>query len=226
MRHFFFTMAAVLVLFSCKKTEMSSAPVESAPDVYSTATYQITVTGKWNGADFGVPAGVHFTRIAGAVHSKEISLWKEGTLASKSIEAIAENGNAAPLWRDIDTLIANGKALTKIAANTPPPTGTSVFEVNADTRFPLLSFASMLAPTPDWFFGASSLPLYRNRSWVSDTTIQLYSFDGGTEDGDVFGYNNPETSPQQPIQLLSSANASVLFKGSVLPIAEVRLRKQ
>lgn len=223
MKQYLYLTTFCLVCFACKKE--SDEPVPET-EIYSSATYQVTVTGKWNATDFGVPPGVHFTRIAGAVHNKETSLWKEGALASRSIEYIAENGFSDPLWAQVDSLITNGKALMKIAGSTPPATGISVFTVNADTKFPLISFASMLAPTPDWFFGVSDLSLYRNRSWISDTTIQLYSFDGGTEEGDVFGYNNPETVPQQPIRLLNTTNASVLFKGAVLPIAEMRIQKQ
>lgn len=212
-----------LLLVACKK-EAEEEPQQET-EMYSEASYQITVTGKWNATDFNVPPGVHFTQIAGAVHNKEVDLWKEGMPASRSVEYIAENGYSAPLLADVDTLIMMKKALSRITAQTPPPTGSSTFGVKVNTNFFRLSFASMLAPTPDWFFGASGFALYRNGSWVRDTTVQLFAYDGGTEEGDVFSGNNPDTNPQQPIHLLSIANASRLFKGSVLPIAEMRIQK-
>ena len=70
--------------------------------------------------------------------------------------------------------------------------------------------------------------LYRNDQWLADTTIQLYVYDAGTEEGDVFAYNNPATLPQQPIQLLTSAKGTVLANGnpSLAPIARLRITKQ
>jgi hypothetical protein len=223
MNKFCFLLILALVCFSCKK-DRDNPVIE--PEAYSSATYQVTVTGKWNATDFEVPPGVHFTRLAGAVHNREVSLWKEGALASPNLEALAENGRIGPMLAQVDSLISAGKALARLTAEPPLPTGDVTFTVNADTDFANLSFASMLAPTPDWFFGVSGLALYRNKSWITDTTIQLYSFDAGTEEGNVFGYNNPETVPQQPIHLLNRTNASVLFKGLVLPIAEMRIVKQ
>ena len=222
MRNMVAVFAFFILLAACKKGAME----EQRTPVYSEANYQITVTGKWNANDFNVPAGVHFTLLAGVVHNNELTIWRQGALASKNLEYIAENGNSAPLLAEVDSLVRLDKALAKIAAAAPPPNGSSVFTTKANTNYFLLSFASMLAPTPDWFFGSPALPLYRNRSWVKDTTVQLYAYDAGTEEGDVFGYNNSATYPQQLIALLSTANASVLFRGTVLPIAEMRIQKQ
>ena len=86
----------------------------------------------------------------------------------------------------------------------------------------------MIAPSPDWFIGINSVSLYRNREWLKDTTIQLQVYDAGTEEGDIFGYNNPASVPQQPIQLLTPAKAMVLANGniSLAPIAQVRIALQ
>ena len=86
----------------------------------------------------------------------------------------------------------------------------------------------MLGPTPDWFVGVSAMNLYRNNSWISDTTVNLYPLDAGTEDGDVFGYYNPETVPRQNIHLLQASQATVLANGNpaLAPIATARFTKQ
>ncbi len=224
MRNLAIILTLSILFVACKKEGLQVE--QPAAVIYSEASYQITVTGKWNATDFNVPGGVHFTQLSGAVHNKDGLLWIDGKLASRSIEYIAENGYSAPLLADVDTLIMMKKAITKIAASAPAPTGTSTFTVKASTDYDLLSFASMLAPTPDWFFGPSALPLYQNGAWIKDTTVQLYGYDAGTENGDAFDYNNPDTNPQQPISLLTTANASILFKGSVLPIAQMRIQKQ
>jgi hypothetical protein len=82
----------------------------------------------------------------------------------------------------------------------------------------------MIAPSPDWFIGIDAFNLFPNNKWISDTTINLFGYDAGTEEGDVFSLNNPATIPQQNIQLLNSENASVLANGNspLKPIAFVR----
>lgn len=207
------------LLLACKKEQQVPA------ETFSEAEYGATVTGKWNATDFGLPAGAHFTLLAGAVHNKNASLWMENALASRSLQYVAENGFSAPLLKDVDTLIQLKKALVSIAVAAPLPAGKTTFTFSANTDYPVLSFASMLAPSPDWFTGVNNLPLYRNASWTKDTTVQLYAYDAGTKDGDVFSYYQPPTSPQQTIQRLTLSTASVLFKGTTLPVAELRLQK-
>jgi len=86
----------------------------------------------------------------------------------------------------------------------------------------------MLGPTPDWFVGVSGINLYNNSKWVADTTINLYTYDAGTEDGDMFGYNNPATTPQQNIHILQASQARVLANGNpaLAPIATARFVRQ
>ena len=85
----------------------------------------------------------------------------------------------------------------------------------------------MLAPSPDWFTGLSNFDLYQNKKWVGDAQVNLYVYDAGTEDGDVFSYNNPASLPQQNIYLLTPASASVLANGNAVlgPIATVRFTR-
>ena len=63
--------------------------------------------------------------------------------------------------------------------------------------------------------------------WINDATVDLIMYDAGTEDGDVFGLNNPATVPQQNIVLLTPGNASVLANGnaSIAAIGTVRFIK-
>ncbi|MCP9751464.1 hypothetical protein [Ferruginibacter sp. HRS2-29] len=52
-------------------------------------------------------------------------------------------------------------------------------------------------------------------------------YDAGTEEGDIFGYDNAVTNPPQPIKLLIPANATVLANGnaSLAPIGNLRFVK-
>ena len=70
--------------------------------------------------------------------------------------------------------------------------------------------------------------MYNNNNWTADTTVNLYAYDAGTEDGDMFGYNNPATVPQQNIHILQALQATILANGNanLAPIATARFTKQ
>lgn len=44
--------------------------------------------------------------------------------------------------------------------------------------------------------------------------VELLVYDAGTEDGDVFGYDSPASSPLQNVSLLKAINATVLANGN------------
>ncbi len=211
----------LLLSASCKKTE---TVIENK---FSEATYAVEVTGKWSSPDFTVPAGVHFTSFAGMVHNANGELWKPGKLATKGVENVAETGSTTAILLEIDSVIRTKNALSLILFTPPTATGTRKTNFYCNTNYSMISFASMIAPSPDWFIGLSGLNLYNNNKWAADTTVQLFVYDSGTEDGDVFGYSNPVTNPQQPILLLDASKATVLANGnpSLKAIAEVRFTK-
>ena len=72
----------------------------------------------------------------------------------------------------------------------------------------------MIAPSPDWFAGINRYDLLQGNQWVNTITIPIYLYDAGTEDGDVFGYDNPASMPQQTVRILTAAGASVLANGN------------
>ena len=214
----------LLLLFlitSCKKS------AQIAASNFSEATYAVEVTGKWSAPDFTVPPGVHFTNIVGMVHNAKAGLWKPGSLATKGIENVAETGSIAAILLEIDSAMRSKNALSVILFAPPSATGTKQSTIYCNSNYPMVSFASMIAPSPDWFIGLSGLNLYNNNQWAADTTIQLFVYDSGTEEGDIFGYSNPPTNPQQPIHLLAATEATVLANGStkLKAIAEVRFTK-
>ena len=218
MRYLNFAMLALVsLLASCKKeTTDQTLPLVTAPVVvpYSEATYSMTVTLNWQSPQFAVPAGVHVTALIGMIHSKDTFLWKPGLQASKGLEDVAEIGNTVHMNTELDSILALNKALTKFSIAPPPVTGTVSTNFNFNTNYPCISFASMIAPSPDWFMGLHDLNLFEGNKWANDLTVQIMLYDAGTEDGDVFGYNNPATVPQQNISFLTPQNASVLANGN------------
>ena len=206
-----------ILFFSCKKNE-------NLINTFSEASYTVEITGKWAAPDFTVPQGVHFTSVVGMVHNEKTYLWRNGTLASLGVENIAEVGSATRIRSEIDSNLAKSLAISLILINAPAPTGTSKTAIYCNSNYSRISFQSMIAPSPDWFIGIDTFNLFPNNQWISDTTINLFGYDAGTEEGDIFSLNNPATIPQQNIQLLTSENASVLANGNspLKPIASVR----
>ncbi len=188
----------------------------------------ITVTGKWAAPEFSVPGSAHFTTFVGMVHNENSVLWDVGQKASRGTEAVAETGNASPIILEIDSIMGVKNAISLIAFSAPAITNTRQANVYCNSNYSFVSLISMLGPTPDWFTGISGIDLYSGNKWVSDTTINLYTFDAGSEDGDVFAYNNPSTMPQQTIRLLLAADATVLANGNptLAPIATIRFMKR
>lgn len=217
-------LSLLLCLFisSCTKDSANNSAV------FSEAVYSVEFTGKWKAPEFGVPSGVHFTTIVGMIHNNQTYMWKEGEPASWGVERIAESGNSAPMLLEIDSIVALQKAISYVVITTPPPTGSNKTNVYCNSNYSYISFETMLAPTPDWFTGISNFNLFQNNKWVTDTTVLLYSYDAGTETGDVFGYDNPETSPREKVHMLTPSKAMVLANGNSLlaPVASVRFIKK
>ncbi len=221
MKFILILLAGYLLLVSCNKDPAGPAP-------FSEARYTITITGKWALPEFTVPPGAHYTTFIGMVHNSNASLWQAGSLASPGTEMLAETGGGGPILAEIDSMIAARNALSLLLFVAPPVSGTRVANIYCNSNYPRVSFASMLGPTPDWFVGVSGVNLFTNNKWVTDTIIHLYAYDAGTEDGDIFGYNNPPSVPQQTIHVLQAAQATVLANGNSIlsPIAIARLTKQ
>ncbi len=215
-----FIFLSVIFLSCFKKTEQEIIS-------YSEASYKVIVTLNWTSPKFGVPPGAHVTTLTGMVHNKDTFLWMTGRLATPGLEDVAEIGNNTKMNTESDTILLKNKTLSKFTIIPPTVTGTVEANLGFNTNYPYISFASMIAPSPDWFMGLHDFNLLNSKTWTNDTTVNLMVYDAGTEEGNVFGYNNPETMPQQNIALLTPSNASVLANGntSIASIGTIRFIK-
>lgn len=223
MKLIYLSAALSTLLLSCKKEDITT------PASFSEARYIVTFTGRWNTPDFAVPGGAHFTTFVGMVHNSNAWLWKEGIKASPGTELLAEIGNGTTMLTEIDSMIIARNASSLILFTSPATlTGSRMSSIYCNSNYSQVSFASMLGPTPDWFVGVSGINLYKNSNWIADTTLNLYAYDAGTEEGDMFGYNNPATAPQQNIHILQASQATVLANGNptLVPIATARFVRQ
>jgi hypothetical protein len=176
------------------------------------AKYQVTVDVTW--ADPAVDSR-HFTTLIGGVHSSALSLWMPGGLATPGVKAMAESGNATTLAAEVQAAIAQGSALSVVQFGGGSTPGKSTTELTVKSEFPLVSFGSMLAPTPDWFFGVSSLSLCEAGAWVTSKTALGIVYDAGTKNGEAFDYGAGETEPHAPISavaLFTAPAASITFE--------------
>jgi Spondin_N len=232
MKNIFFIAAMLCSLpfiISCKKENVVEPETiaTNLPAIDSIASYKIIITGTWAAPQHTIPPTEHFTQFIGLIHSDECNVFKLGTLASKGVENVAEVGSSTVLKKEMDSMILANKALSKFFLTIPGIIGKDSTNISVNIKNARISFESMLAPTPDWFVGIDSYNLIQNGKWVTDITIPVYGYDAGTEDGDVFGYANPATVPQQPISLMTPANASVIANGNMViaPFASLRIMK-
>ena len=194
------TGTGALLNFSCNEQAVEGDRFDSD------ATYTVTFTARWTAADHGpVPSTAHFTTLVGAATNADANLWVSGELASEGLENVAELGLTSDF---LDEIAASAAAMNSSPAVTSvgtSNTGTSTFELNVSRSLPLFTFASMVAPSPDWFVGLSEFSLLDARGgWIDDTGhMNLPVYDAGTETGQQFSLSGTATVPAQPIGRLT-----------------------
>ena len=197
----------------------------------SEATYTVTFTAKWTAAEHGpVPAGAHFTTLVGAATNADADLWVSGELASDGLENVAELGLTSDFLAEIAAAAAAMNASRAVTSAGTSNTGTSTFQLNISRDLPLFTFATMVAPSPDWFVGLSEFSLLdANGGWIEDTGhMNLPVYDAGTETGERFSLSGTATVPAQPIgRLIVRVGETDIVDGVVngTYLATVRLRR-
>ena len=189
-----------------------------------TATYRVTFTGAFTNAALasgvGVPNGAHFTTLIGGVHNQGVDLWERGQKASPGTEVMAETGRVGDLRTEI---LAARSSVADVIEESLSHGGTPVtdFEIIISGKQASVTLASMVAPSPDWFVGVSSMPLLSgDGTWVHHNTVGLFAYDAGTENGEGFSLSNPATVPQEVITSLRNVG-----KFSDSPIATLQFER-
>ena len=183
----FTTIAALLAL-------SLASSVAHAQD--ETATYTMTFEGLWTVddiTDIVMPGGAHFTEVIGATHNSDTTLWASGGMASAGVEDVAELGVVSALVSEIGRN-ANADVIVRAGSSVNAPTRTVSGTFTMTASHPLVSVLSMVAPSPDWFVGVSTLRLYDN-GW-RNRVVDLYPYDAGTEEGSGWSLSNAATIPQ------------------------------
>ncbi len=174
----------------------------------STATYTITFVSVWNSSDHGtLPGGAHWSSLVGATHQTPDEFLTMGNTASPGIKDIAETGAFGTFQSEINS---NADANQFISGG-GLGSATGIITVNnlqVSEDFPLLTLASMIAPSPDWFIAVNSVNLRSgnnaiNNGWKNTFSMDLFPYDAGTDDGSSYTASNAATMPQGVITNLS-----------------------
>ena len=182
--------------------------ISDAITAQSTATYNIVFESFWNETDHGpLPPSPHWSSLVGANHNNNITFLEMGSIATQGIENIAETGNIT-VFRDdeVNPSITNGNTEQFInGGDLGSATGIiAINNVEISEAFPLLTLASMIAPSPDWMIAINNVNLRNesNTDWQSLIEIDLFVYDAGTDSGTTYTAANADVTPHMAINSL------------------------
>ena len=166
----------------------------------SVAEYRITFDATWTAATHPIdfPSSDHWSALVGTTHNSNLTLWETGQLATPGMKNVAEFGSNGSLKGEVDSAIAMQTAHQWIQTGFAPFTGDAdaTIEITTTSDFPLLSLATMVAPSPDWFSGVNSLSLIDGKGlWKSSIVMDVYPYDAGTDSGTTYRSDDNPTMP-------------------------------
>jgi hypothetical protein len=180
--------------------------VAASASAQSGAGYRVTFTATWSATSHPAmfPANAHFSPVAGAAHDATVALWAPGALASPGIEQMAESGATTLLAGEIDALGGAAGPIRRSPAIDSP--GQTDATVDVSDAHPLVSFVTMVAPSPDWFVGVHGLDLRDGAGgWRESVVVELLAYDAGTDSGATYTAPDLDTQPRAPIARITTA---------------------
>jgi hypothetical protein len=222
--------ALLFLLSACDSTSSMSggAPM---PALDGGVVYEVTLAPMWNATSHPMDypkanllGGPHFSGLIGASHAAGYAIFSEGTMPSPGLERLSEEGKHTPLDAEIRAAIAAGTAGTLFETDAvkdlskPATTKLAVSEA-----FPMVSAVAMIAPSPDWFAGASNVALREGGRWLAVKEVTLFAYDSGGDDGTTYTAADQDTNPKKPTRL----NDAAPFKmgGQRVPVGKLTFRR-
>ncbi|KAM6926972.1 spondin-1-like [Lycodopsis pacificus] len=178
-----------------------------------TAKYRLTFLGNWSEKvhpkDYPRRAN-HWSALIGASHSRGYVLWEYGGYASEGVRQVAEFGS--PIKMEEEIRQKGDEVLTVIKTKAQWPAWQPLnlraapsAEFSVDRTRHLMSFLTMLGPSPDWNVGLSGEDLCTKEcGWVQRLETDLIPWDAGTDNGVTYESPNKPTIPQEKIRPLTS----------------------
>jgi len=169
------------------------------------ATYEIYFDAAWSAethpADYD--ASAHFSPfiVYGHSDSPNALIFRENEFATAGMEQMAETGATDVLVGEIEAIIAAGDANDYIKGSRIDSPGTSSGKFGFSQILNQVTFVSMIAPSPDWFVAATTI-LFQDGRWVEELTLDLISYDSGTDSGASLTAADADTQPREAITRL------------------------
>jgi hypothetical protein len=151
------------------------------------------------------PQGAHFSDLIGATHDARYSLFADGQTASSGLELLAENGRPSILRAEFEEGARRGRIGSVFRGEglyTLPGIIATTFDI--DPRHRLVSFVTMIAPSPDWFTGLASVDLMSGGDWIERLEFALWAWDAGTDSGRTYTDPDADTQPRESVRVLTS----------------------
>ena len=216
-----YTVCALCFLYAIGIALFLSGPLDA-----ETVTYRLEVDNTWSQETHPgrmPPERAHFSWLGGGTHSDRISFWQEGQLASPGIVEMAETGVIDMLVGEIDQQIDEGNAFSSLPYRwwvcadgiVNESCGTSIFEFEVDSEFPLVTLVTMLGPSPDWFVGVSGLNLRDGARWRPQVVVDLHPYDGGTRSENEWALYGDFNNPPEPISLITDESEQLVGPASL-----------
>jgi len=176
-----------------------------APAAEPSARYRLEMDISWSGAthplDF--PASAHMSDLIGATHHSRYALFGDGRTGSSGLESIAENGRTAIARAEMEDAVRRRRIGEIFEADgLRPVPGRMSASFTATEDHSLVSFATMVAPSPDWFTGAGAVSLLVDDAWVDRIELTLWAWDAGTNAGGSYEGEFTDTQPRESVRLL------------------------
>lgn len=188
--------------------------------------YRVVFDGVWTQQTHpqDYPGNPHFSPLIGGTHTAAVRFWAPGATASDGIRRMAEQGFTSPLDAHVNDAIAAGTARDVLRGGgiALSPAAVSI-EFDVHQSHPLLTLVSMVAPSPDWFVGVDSVPLFANGAWVERLVIDLPPWDAGTDAGRSYESPDAPLNPRQPIALITAPPVAV--NGVAAPMARFTITR-
>lgn len=191
---------------------MFQASTDASP-VADSASYRVVFVPSWNptthAADYPITHGKKglLTPIIGATHGTDFQLFAAGMKPTPGLERLSEMGMHDPLNAEIKHHIKSGKvgALITFADASPGPVHPPVTHTFViDSAHSRVSLAGMIAPSPDWFYGVSSVELRRDGDWVSSLSVDAFAWDSGGDTGAAYMAEDADAMPKEGTRLLDN----------------------
>ena len=159
----------LLLILSCAATQAEEQ-----------ANYQLHIKLTWSAEThpFEFPPSPTFSHMIGATHSDDYALFKDSDTGSSGLELIAERGRVSIFrieFEEADDRELTGTVFEGDGIEIIP--GEATLSFSATAELPLVSFVTMLAPSPDWVTGLSGVPLHNGAAWIDHLELPLWAWE-------------------------------------------------